>query len=134
MGACFIYTLSFFTSLCIFFCVIMSNYLFFTVFCKRYKPSSVPFVKLNTNFSNHEQQWNKTYIQTYITIKKIKGLDRVNSFFFNISNISVMISVNTCTCLTEYINCTTVKHWGPNVLLYHIIYFIAVFIKQYLEI
>lgn len=65
-----------------FFCVIMSNCIFFTVFCKRYKPSSVPFVKLNTNFSNHEQQWNKTYIQTYITIKKIKGLDRVNSFFF----------------------------------------------------
>lgn len=56
-----------------FFCVIMSNYLFFTVFCKRYKPTSVPFVKLNTSFGNQEQQWNKTYIQTYITIKKLKG-------------------------------------------------------------
>lgn len=61
-----------------FFCVIMSNYLFFTVSCKRYKPSSVPFVKFNTNFSNQEQQWNKIYIHND---KEIKGLDRVNLYF-----------------------------------------------------
>lgn len=74
----------------------MSNHLFFTVFCKRYKPSSVPFVKFYTNFSNQEQQMKQDIHTDVHNYQEIKGLDRVNLFFQHKQHFCNDISEHMC--------------------------------------